>query len=82
MNGNHSPFKDGSFEYGWLYCLHLRLTKIFNTDLMNASYIELSKDIYLLSITSSKDPDIPSDIPVVTTTITPTPTNVDQQKEK
>ena len=49
---------------------------------MNASYAELSKDVYLLSDTSSDDPDIPSNIPVVTTSTTATPRKVDLQKEK
>ena len=49
---------------------------------MNASYAELSKDVYSLSDTLSKDPDISFDITVVTTTTTPTPTKVDLQKKK
>ena len=80
VSGNHTPFKNFDCGYGWLYYLHLQLSAIGDTDLMNASYAKLGKDVFSLSDTSSNDPDIDSDIPVAKTT--PTPTKVDVQKEK
>ena len=49
LNGNHLPFKDFDFGHGWLYFLQLRLNKMGNTNLLNASYAEFAKDVFALS---------------------------------
>ena len=63
-----------------LFPLRLRLTEIGDTDLMNASYAELSKGVLSLSDTSD-DSDISPINPVLPTpTTTPKRTTVDVQK--
>ena len=80
VSGQHDPFSNYDFGHGWLYYLHLRLSAIGDTDLMNALYAQLGEDVFSLSETSTKYPDIDLDIPLATTT--PTPTKVDVQKEQ
>ena len=80
VSGQHDPFSNYDFGHGWLYYLHLRLSAIGDTDLMNASYAELSEDVFSLSETSTEDPIIELDTQEATTT--KTPTKVEVQKEQ
>ena len=83
IRGNHDPFKNFDFGFGWLCFFHLRLNKIGDTDLMNASYAELRKGVLSLSDTSTDDLDISSINPVPPTpTTTPRRRTVDTQKQQ
>ena len=79
LSGNHLPFKDFDFGHGWLYFLQLRLNKMGDTDLLNASYAELAKDVFALS---SGESSPVSNISMVTSTSTSKTTKLEEQKEK
>ena len=79
LSGNHLPFKDFDFGHGRLYFLQLRLNEMGDTDLLNASYAELAKDVFAVS---SGELSPISNISIVTSTSTSKTTKLEEQKEK